>query len=694
MSLGLLPVLDHAPPPDQLASALQLASARRDAGRLHSPGEREPRALEHANFAIGRGITDPAALQAFLEHLLLAEGVEPPRAATIAARAASKALCVPAPSGRPSLRPEPVPPEEAARIRASLVAACPPAARKPPPEAAGRPAFEAFLAALYDPGDKVAIKAGLYHGACRRAGEWAREDLPPGSTHILPNPVHSGPSGKRDTPALPDVSGGPLPYCYLECDQPGGEALHLCLLALGLPLVAAVTSGKRSVHCVLRVNAAGLDDWRERVTAVHLALAGPLGLDHATATPTQVMRLPGVSREGAGEQRLVHLDADAAAVTPGMLESAAMRLRKLAGCAARLRVRSAAALLAEPWPRWLVRGLIAERSLVVVYGPSNSGKSFLVLDLACALAQPPPPAGAPAPLLGTGDAALPIDPTPVLYLGLEGSSHLRGRLVALQRAGRWDPEVTRLSVVTDAWNAFRADAATLLCDAIEETGRVWGEPCRLVCVDTLSRTIAGQNESASEVMTRAVEVFDLVRARTGAAVLLVHHAGKDLERGARGHSALRAASDSEEEVTREASGLMTLRTTKARDAVMGGQRHARLRVIEVGIDQFGLPVTSCVIEHIHAPGEDDAPPCDAPPCDAPPGTPRRHTAEPGEVLALLPRPSWEAWRAAAARRGVPGGAFNRMAEGWQSGIDYLVEEDGRVNPGPSWGTYTGIDPLS
>ena len=52
-----------------------------------------------------------------------------------------------------------------------------------------------------------------------------------------------------------------------------------------------------------------------------------------------------------------------------------------------LRALSVVELVRQPSPRWIVRGVIPERSLGVVFGASGSGKTFLVLDLAATVSR-------------------------------------------------------------------------------------------------------------------------------------------------------------------------------------------------------------------------------------------------------------------------------------------------------------------
>lgn len=88
----------------------------------------------------------------------------------------------------------------------------------------------------------------------------------------------------------------------------------------------------------------------------------------------------------------------------------------------------------------------------------------------------------------------------------------------------------------------------------------------------------------------------MIRRATGAHVMLVHHTGKDQSRGARGHSSLRAAIDTEIELSRDDFGLITAKLTKQRDGATGGEFAFTLRQVELGRDQDGDPVTTCLVE--------------------------------------------------------------------------------------------------
>ncbi len=90
--------------------------------------------------------------------------------------------------------------------------------------------------------------------------------------------------------------------------------LQLSLLAgLPLPINAIITSGGRSVHAWVRVNAKSAGAYREKVAEM-LALLKPYGVDQANKNPSRLSRLPGAQRKiGAGDdgrQRLLYLAPD------------------------------------------------------------------------------------------------------------------------------------------------------------------------------------------------------------------------------------------------------------------------------------------------------------------------------------------------------------------------------------------------
>jgi hypothetical protein len=106
-------------------------------------------------------------------------------------------------------------------------------------------------------------------------------------------------------------------------------------------------------------------------------------------------------------------------------------------------------------------------------------------------------------------------------------------------------------------------------------------------------------------MGALVSNIDRLRQTSGAHVMLVHHSGKDGAKGARGHSLLRAATDTEIEVSRDLlTGTSAARVTKQRELETGDEWAFTLRAVELGANRRGKPVTSCVVSEADAPNRD------------------------------------------------------------------------------------------
>jgi hypothetical protein len=117
----------------------------------------------------------------------------------------------------------------------------------------------------------------------------------------------------------------------------------------------------------------------------------------------------------------------------------------------------------------------------------------------------------------------------------------------------------------------------------------------LIIIDTLARAMGGGDENSGQDMGALIRNVDLIRERTGAHVMLIHHSGKDTSRGARGHSSLRAAADTEIELTRSGEVVMA-EAKKQRDVSVLGRFAYTLLPVTIGQDGDGDDVTSAVVE--------------------------------------------------------------------------------------------------
>jgi hypothetical protein len=124
---------------------------------------------------------------------------------------------------------------------------------------------------------------------------------------------------------------------------------------------------------------------------------------------------------------------------------------------------------------------------------------------------------------------------------------------------------------------------------------------RLIVGDTLARLSAGANEIAGQDMGLVVRRFDRIRTECKAHFLLIHHSGKAAAAGARGWSGIRAAVDTEIEISDSPAGRC-VEITKQRDLSTKGERIGfRLDVVTLGHTKWGEPATSCVVAATDAP---------------------------------------------------------------------------------------------
>ena len=228
--------------------------------------------------------------------------------------------------------------------------------------------------------------------------------------------------------------------------------------------------------------------------------------------------------------------------------------------------------LQRPRPRWIIKGLLPDAELVVLYGESGSGKTFMALDMAGAVAR------------GVEWRGRRVKQGRVVYVAAEGAGGFRNRLEAYLHHNHI--ETAGVGVIAAAPNLLVAND---IKDLIAAIGRA-----DLVIVDTLAQTMPGGNENAGEDMGKALAHCKAIKRHTGAMVILVHHSGKDASRGARGWSGLRAAADAEFEVVRDGD-RRGLRVTKLKDGDDYGEHGFELQQVELGVDEDGDKVTSCVV---------------------------------------------------------------------------------------------------
>jgi hypothetical protein len=238
---------------------------------------------------------------------------------------------------------------------------------------------------------------------------------------------------------------------------------------------------------------------------------------------------------------------------------------------------------------YLVKEMFDRGQVIVLWGAPGSGKTFVALHLASHI-------GA-----GLAWAGRRVKRGIVFYICAESTrKRLENRVIVLREKY---PELTdalvffvpvQLNLLSGASDLEDVLAA---CKALESQ---MGEQVALIVVDTLSVTFGGGDENGPEDMGLYVSNIKRLKDITGAAVLIVHHSGKDESRGMRGHSALLGALDAELIVEKlDATPGWPSRMLKS-GKLREGQSNADifpfdLEVRSLGLDPDGDVVSTCVV---------------------------------------------------------------------------------------------------
>ncbi len=232
-----------------------------------------------------------------------------------------------------------------------------------------------------------------------------------------------------------------------------------------------------------------------------------------------------------------------------------------------------AEIMAIPPMQWRVKGLFPVTGIGAMFGPSGSAKSFLVIDLAITTA------------LGRVWFGCRTLPCHVTYVMLEGEAGLQGRILAWEKHNSMSiPD--NFDVIAQPFEIANDHDVEDLAASLPKRG--------MLIIDTLNRAAPGLDENSSKDMGVLLKGMKRLQEVSEGLVILVHHTGKDADRGMRGHSSLNAALDGAIAVTRNNS-VRTWVASKVKDGRDGGVTAFKLHEIPLGKDSDGELVGSCAV---------------------------------------------------------------------------------------------------
>lgn len=240
---------------------------------------------------------------------------------------------------------------------------------------------------------------------------------------------------------------------------------------------------------------------------------------------------------------------------------------------------------------WLVKSILTANEVSFLLGESQSGKSFLAIDLALSVAR------------GIDWFGHRSRKSGVIYQAGESATGVRRRRLPAYRAA-FDVarEAVPFTLLQRPLDLYTSDEQV---EAFIDECRYWGGtydvPLGLIVIDTFNKATPGANENDGKDMGAVLARCDRIRRETGAHVMLVHHLNAGGTK-ARGHTSLfgnvenvvtvRKVPDSRDGDKRP---LREWTLSKAKDAEDGASEKFVLRGVHLGTDEDGDSITSCVI---------------------------------------------------------------------------------------------------
>jgi hypothetical protein len=241
--------------------------------------------------------------------------------------------------------------------------------------------------------------------------------------------------------------------------------------------------------------------------------------------------------------------------------------------------------------RWLVKGLVPEDSMGMIFGASGTYKSFIAIDMALHIAH------------GMDWAGLRTKQGPVAYIAAEGGAGISRRLKAWRNQFGL-VETNNLHICITPFLLTAQEEMAHLKAAIAK----FPEPPSVVIIDTLSQTFSGDENSSSDIGTYLRMINSEIRAAFNCTVIVIHHTGHSAAERPRGSSAITANLDfilgvfkPDPEASRAKVGVH-----KMKDGDKVDDLYFNMTRLVLGQDSDGDEISSLVAAHDEAGKSDDA----------------------------------------------------------------------------------------
>jgi len=294
-------------------------------------------------------------------------------------------------------------------------------------------------------------------------------------------------------------------YALVESDSISIQEQDVLFRKWQLPIATLVHSGGKSLHAIVRVDAENYDEYRKRVEFLYDFLEKHgVSIDKQNRNPSRLSRMPGVTRNG-NRQYLVDTNIGRKSWNDWMdfVEGVSDELPPMATL---MDVQDNP----PPLPKPLIKGVLRKGHKMLIAGSSKAGKSFLLMELAIAIAEG-------RPWLG-----MTCEKGRVLYVNLEiDPASAIHRFLRIYRCRMWPMNHTDDIVI---WN-LRGHAVPLDELVPKLIRRIRNDHFDAIIIDPIYKVIMGDENNASD-MGRFANQFDKICNETGCSVIYCHHHSK------------------------------------------------------------------------------------------------------------------------------------------------------------------------
>ena len=256
-------------------------------------------------------------------------------------------------------------------------------------------------------------------------------------------------------------------------------------------------------------------------------------------------------------------------------------------------------VLPKPGVNCLIDGWIPAEGTVMLFAPSASGKSFVMLDMAFSIA---------CEEISEWQGQKVLKHGTVVYFAGEGQRGMRKRCAGLAAARGIAPEHVKMYIVSDVFSLDDEDPRAGIKRAIANIGKLASDVV-LVIFDTTNCFMSGDESKTSDA-TRYLRSCQMIGKEFGCTVNIVNHTGLSMnsQDRSRGSTAFRDEMDVEIKCSRD-KAVIKLEMTKAKDMEQAAPKKFRLKQVEVAgyIDANGSLETTCILEDAFDIQEDTLP---------------------------------------------------------------------------------------